>query len=316
MLSSTNQNSRTDITDEIGRHERQLLLSGALLATLIHLLFFALLLSYDKQIPLPYQNESPIEVDIVPSESLKWPEATPAPLKPEPSKAELSKPEPKAEPLSPKTDPNPIPVSNQALKTEDMPHETSPPPPPPQLTRASIAEKSSAPPSRGDPSGTQPPPDDLGGAALTGDVMISLSPQGTVEAPDLAGPRGSKSELLRQSEEDYILAQILKYFPPNIQVSGDTNGVLSITIFIREDGTLAHPINMNDPWNPGSVIYNYQELVRMGMSYKREILEGFYVALRLSQPLELSGLDTARWPKRMVVRFKLKDVWQHTGNRR
>jgi hypothetical protein len=66
------------------------------------------------------------------------------------------------------------------------------------------------------------------------------------------------------------------------------------------------PANKDAPWNPGQIIENYQQLLRLGNTPQREALEGFLLALRLSQPLRLP--PGGKWPKRMVLRFANKDL--------
>lgn len=278
MPSPADQIPITDITDDIDRRDRTFRRFGTLLSIFIHCLFVALLFLPETQVPLPEQPPPPIEVDLVPA------------------------PPPAPEPQP--TPPHPV----------DIPPEAAlPPPPPPQLDRAQVARKSSAPSRQGE---TKPaaadkaPPREAPKAPPV--VAFSFTPQGASVAPD---PGGGGGVPLRQSEEDFVLAQILKYWRLNFRPTEASDGVLTAVIYIAQDGTLSPPLNKNGPWNPGAVISNYQELVMLGTSIKRDVLEGFYMALRLCQPLELPGVDAAHWPKRVVVRFSLKDVWQKTGGR-
>ena len=82
--------------------------------------------------------------------------------------------------------------------------------------------------------------------------------------------------------------------------------VLHVVIFIQADGTLELPVNKDDPWNLGAIIADYATMVRFGYSYRREAIEGFLLALRLSQPLQLPPGD--HWPRRMELRFAFDDL--------
>ena len=118
-----------------------------------------------------------------------------------------------------------------------------------------------------------------------------------------SGPVGPD---LTQSEQDLVLAQIMKFWHADFHRPEAHGLILQATIVIQADGTLESPLNKDDPWNPGSVIGGYAELMRMGYTYRREAIEGFLLAIRLSQPLKLP--PTGPWPRRMVLRFAFDDL--------
>lgn len=312
--------------EEGGFRDRAFRGSAFVLSALAHLLIVLLLVSANVWDRVPVQPEPPIEVDIVPEPPAQREarpaseKAQPEPPKPEPPKPEPPKPAPpKPAPPNPAIEqpppPPPQPESPPRQQAEEPRGSLLPPPLAPQLVKARIAEKSSAPQRKGVPDGVRSPPDSPEASAPGEAVTLSLAPQGSPDAKDEVGAVGKEGVALRQSEEDYVLAQILKYWRFDFRPKENPDGVLTAVIFIHRDGSLAPPLNKDAPWNPGSVIRDYPVLKRMGPSYERDILEGFYLALRLSQPLEIPGVDTARWPKRVIVRFKLKDVWQHTARR-
>ena len=82
--------------------------------------------------------------------------------------------------------------------------------------------------------------------------------------------------------------------------------VLEATIEINQDGTLQYPLGRDDPWNPNGIIAGYAQMARLGYSYRREALEGFLLALRLSQPLKVP--PGGKWPKWMKLRFAFDDL--------
>lgn len=124
-----------------------------------------------------------------------------------------------------------------------------------------------------------------------------------------AGRPGSSAAVgpeLTQSEQDFILRQIMKYWTVDFH-SPEAHGlVLQGVIYINADGTLASPLNKNDPWDPAVVIADYPSMVRAGYSFRREAVEGFLLALRLCQPLQLP--PTGQWPRRMVLKFAFDDL--------
>jgi len=82
--------------------------------------------------------------------------------------------------------------------------------------------------------------------------------------------------------------------------------VFEAIIEINPDGTFQPPLSANDPWRPDLIIGGYAEMTRLGYSYKREALEGFLLALRLSQPIKVP--PGGKWPKWMKLRFAFDDL--------
>lgn len=213
-------------------------------------------------------------------------ELVPAPVPP--PKADQPKPPPKP---MPQPVPRPVPHPTQVV----------PPPPVPQLTPGRLAEHSTSPTHAGSggAEGTSHAPLMAAGAAF------SLTPKEQAKAGH-AGAKGPEGPELTQSEHDFILSQIMKYWHVDFH-SPEAHGlVLQGVIYINADGTLASPLNKNDPWDPSAVVADYASMVRAGYTFRREAIEGFLLALRLSQPLKLP--PTGPWPRRMVFNFAFDDL--------
>jgi hypothetical protein len=181
---------------------------------------------------------------------------------------------------------------------QPQPARLPPPPPVPQLTRAPIANQSSHGTRDHDPGRAHPAEK---GAAL------ALAAPGALQKPGnhSNGPDGPD---LTQSEQDFFLSQIMKYWHVNFHAPQAQGLVLQAVVYVQADGTLASPINKDDPWDPGAVIEGYDAMVRTGYSFRREAIEGFLLALRLCQPLELPPGAKGPWPRRMMLRFAFDDL--------
>ncbi len=229
-----------------------------------------------------------IEVDLVP-EPPKPPAMQP---KPEPPKVETPKPEPQQAEL-PKPPPPPPP---------------SPPPPPPppkplppQLIPAPLGKRSGA-EHRSSGNGAEGSGHTM---MVTPGPALNLVPRGLAKSGP-AGGNGPEAPELSQSEQDFILSQIMQYWHIDTHVPEAQGLVLEAQIIIQADGTLASPLNKDDPWDPGAVISGYAAMARLGYTYRREAIEAFLLALRMCQPLKLPPGE--HWPRRMTLRFAFDDL--------
>jgi len=214
-------------------------------------------------------------------------------LVPEPSKPLPAKVEP---PKSVRPSVEPAPVPAMVAGATPLPPPELPRPLPPQLAPAPLAAHSSA------PSHVSSPAEPSHGAAP---AVLSLAGK-DAEKTRPATSNGPERGTLTQSEQDFILSQIMKYWHVDFHSPEGHGLVLRAIILVQADGTLASPMNKNDRWNPAEAIEGYETLVRRGYSYQREALEGFLLALRLCQPLKLPPGET--WPKQMVLRFAFDDL--------
>jgi pyruvate/2-oxoglutarate dehydrogenase complex dihydrolipoamide acyltransferase (E2) component len=225
-------------------------------------------------------------------------ELVPEPAKPAkpaaPSAAEEPKPEaPKVEAPKPEA-PKPEPPKPQVVE-QPPPPPPPPRPPPPQLVPAPLAQHSTAP--------RRAAPEHAEKAKVLGDGPGALAVGRDAKVVSGAEEEGPE---LTQTEQDMVLAQIMKYWHVDTHVPQAHGLVLQAKIVIRADGTLASPLNRNDPWNPEEVISGYNSMVREGYSFRREAIEGFLLALRVCQPLKLPPGGT--WPRHMTLRLALDDL--------
>ena len=238
-----------------------------------------------------------IEVEVVPQQ----------PPPPPPPQAQQQQPKQEQQkPPEPEKQPEKQPEKPQEKQPEKQQEQQKPQPfvkpPPPQLLQAPVKDKSS----------TDQKPGHNG--ANGNNEAIALLGQGPTitlfnKMEGRRGPEGSSGpvgEELSQSEQDYILSQILPYWKVDTHRPEGKGMVLEAIIEIRPDGFLMSPLNRDDPWNPGGVIAGYSELARLGYTYRREALEGFLFALRMSQPLRLPRNNGGlRW---MKLRFSFDDL--------
>ncbi|HXP97454.1 MAG TPA: hypothetical protein VN809_12130 [Telmatospirillum sp.] len=217
-------------------------------------------------------------VELVPETPKPRPPNPPPPqideTKPEPPKAEAPKPEA----------PKPEAVEPPSLTV-------------PQLLPGRLAERSSV-----------PHPASRNGAGGEGQALAMSSGPGFTLLPKeqtkagRPGSTGQEGPELTQSEQDVILAQVLKYWNVNFHAPEAHGLVLEGVFYVQADGTLASPFNKNDPWNPAAVVRGYAELARAGTSFRKDAMDGFLLALRLCQPLQLPSSKGA-WPRKIVIRF-------------
>jgi protein TonB len=255
--------------------------SGIVLSIVLHVLLVYVLLNEELLWARLQPSDTPhVEVELVPE--------PPKPLPPPPvPKPDAPKPEqPKPEAAEP---PKPPPPALPRLL---------PPPAVPQLVPGRLAEHSAVP---------HPAPRNGGGGsgaalAMSSGPGVTLLPKEQAKAgrPGATGPEGAE---LTQSEQDFILAQIMKYWTVDPHAPQARGLVLQGVFYIQADGTLASPVNKNDPWNPAAVVDDYYAMVGPEGSYRREAIDGFLLALRLCQPLQLPPSSTGPWPRRIVIRF-------------
>lgn len=218
-------------------------------------------------------------------------EQKPEEKKPEEKKPEEKPPEPKPQEKPPEKQPEKQQPEKQLNK-----------PPPPQLLQSQVKDHSST--NR----------KDANNGANGNNIAIALAGEGPILSMRLdqegaQGPEGSKGpvgEELSQNEQDYVLSQILPFWKVDVHRPEGKGMVLEAIIEINPDGTLQYPLGRDDPWNPNGIIAGYAQMARLGYSYKREALEGFLLALRLSQPIRVP--PGGKWPKWMKLRFAFDDL--------
>jgi hypothetical protein len=253
-----------------------------LLAAVLHVLLVWLWLNEELIWARLAEVEPPaVEIDLV-----QPPPALPPkpPAKPEPEHQQKP-PEP-----SPQPKPEPEPKPQEA---KSQPAQPPPPPQTPQLIPGKIAEHSAVPhpAAHSGASGTTT------ALAMRSGPGLSLEPKEQAKAGPqaAAGPLGPE---LTQSETDFLLSQIMKYWHVDFHAREAQGLTLEGVFYVLADGTLASPVNKNDPWNPSAVVDNYASLDR----YRRDAVDGFILALKLSQPLQLPSTK-GPWPRKIVIRF-------------
>ncbi len=283
------------------------------LSALLNLLFIALLIyenyKWQADATLLAAAPPPVEVDLMPPPpppppAAKAQQQPPPQAEKQPEKKEAEKePEkqPEKQPEKPPEKPPEKQPEKQPQKQPDK-QQALARPLPPQLLQSQIKDKSAT------------DRKDAHNGANGEDVAIALLGNGPMiqlltKDESKAGPEGSRGpigEELSQTEQDYILSQILPFWKVDTHRPEGKGMVLQAIIEIRADGTLMSPLNRDDPWNPAAVIVGYGDLARLGYSYRRESMEGFLLALRLSQPLKLP--PGGKWPKWMRLRFSFDDL--------
>ncbi len=286
------------------------------LSLLLNLLFAALLIyvSYvwKKEADALAAQQQQIQVDLEPAPQPPPPQPQaqqrPPPPQPQaqPEKKEEQKPpekekekEKEKEREKPPEKPREKPPEKQPEKEKQQ--EKLAKPAPPQLLQSQVREKSST-NHREDHNGANG--ENVAIALGNGPVLSMRTTEDSAKGPE--GSRGPVGEELSQNEQDYVLSQILPYWKVDTHRPEGRGMVLEAIIEINPDGTLQAPLGRDDPWNPNGIIGGYAEMVRLGYSYKREALEGFLLALRLSQPLKLP--PGGKWPKWMKLRFAFDDL--------
>lgn len=199
-------------------------------------------------------------------------------LQPEPPKPPPEPPKPPPEPAKP---PPEAPKPPEPAKPPPEP----PKPPPPRPILQPVP---------------RPPPLQLKPAPLSGKQSIAPLPS---EAPGSNVPLGPA---LTQTEQDFILGQILNYWHIDPHAPDAKGLVLQAMIIIRPDGLLESPMNKNDPWNPAAVISGYEQMRGPAYAYQRMAIEAFLLAIRMAQPLSLP--PGGGWPRPMVLRFAFDDL--------
>jgi len=281
------------------------------LSLLLNLLFAALLIYvnyvWKKEAEQLAAQQQQVQVDIVPAQPPPQPQAQQQPPPPpqqqqqqQQEKKEEKQPEKKEE-KPPEKQPEKPPEKQPEKEPEKQKQEKLAKPAPPQLLQAPLRDKSSS-----------DRHDDHNGANGQ-NIAIAMGPGPMLsirtDEDGTKGPEGSRGPIgqeLSQNEQDYVLSQILPYWKVDTKRPEGRGMVLEAIIEINSDGTLMYPLGRDDPWNPNGIIGNYAELVRLGYSYKREALEGFLLALRLSQPIKVP--PGGKWPKWMKLRFAFDDL--------
>jgi hypothetical protein len=84
---------------------------------------------------------------------------------------------------------------------------------------------------------------------------------------------------------------------------------------VLPNGMLAAPFNGNQPWNPKTALPQYKEAKKTKNWFLQNLLESFYMALRLSQPLDLPPGSEKTWPRMISVSFRFKDLPKRANTR-
>ena len=281
----------------------------AILAAFLLNLLLALILLYvnyqwRKEAEKLAQQQQAVQVELVPQ--AQQPPPPPPPQQQQQQQQQAQK-EPEKQPeKEPEKKPEKEPEKKPEKEPEKKPPEKQPEkqqtkPAPPQLQQAQIKDKSTTDRKDAHNGGNG----ESIAIAMGPGPMISLSsPKDGTRGPE--GSRGPIGEELSQSEQDFVLAQILPYWKVDTHRPEGKGMVLEAILEINADGTFLHPLNYHDAWNPEQVIANYAELSRLGYSYRRQALEGFLEALRLSQPIKVP--PGGKWPKWMKLRFAFDDL--------
>ena len=273
------------------------------LSLLLNLLFAAVLLwvSYvwKKEAEQLAAQQQQVQVELVPAQPP--PQAQQQPPPPSPQQQQEKKEAEKQPEKQPEKPPEKQPEKPPEKQPEKQPQERLAKPAPPQLLQAPIREKSST-DRRDEHNGANG--QNIAIAMGPGPMLSLRSAQDGAKGPE--GSRGPVGEELSQSEQDYVLSQILPYWKVDTHRPEARGMVLEAIIEINADGTLQYPLGRDDPWNPGGIIGGYAEMARLGYSYRREALEGFLLALRLSQPIRVP--PGGKWPKWMKLRFAFDDL--------
>ena len=284
----------------------------AILAAFLLNLLFALILLYVNYVwrqeaeKLARQQQA-VQVELVPQPQPPQPKAQqPPPPQPqqqaekEPEKQPEKPPEKQPE-KPPEKQPEKPPEKQPEKPPEKQPEKPLAKPLPPQLLQAPVKDRSST-NRRDDHNGANG--ESVAIAMGAGPMLSMSSPLDAARGPE--GSRGPAGEELSQSEQDFVLSQILPYWKVDTHRPEGKGMVLEAIIEINPDGTFQHPLNYHDPWNPDQVIAGYAEMSRLGYSYRRQALEGFLEALRLSQPIKVP--PGGKWPKWMKLRFAFDDL--------
>lgn len=251
------------------------------------------------------RQQQQVEVELVPQpQPQAQPKAQqqPPPQQPEQKQEEKKEEEKKPEEKKPEEKPPEKQPEKQPEKEKPQPEKPQSKPPPPQLQQSQVKDKSST--DRHDPHNGA---NGSNVAMVLGQgpiLSMRLSDQDAAQGPD--GARGPVGEELSQSEQDFVLSQILPFWKVDTHRPEGKGMVLEAIIEINPDGTLQYPLGRDDPWNPNGIIAGYAQMARLGYSYKREALEGFLLALRLSQPIHVPA--GGKWPKWMKLRFAFDDL--------
>jgi hypothetical protein len=282
------------------------------LSALINLLFAAILvwvsLRWREDAEKFAAQQQQVQVELVPQPQPPPPQAPPQPkaqAQPQPEQKQDQKPEEKKpeEKKPQEKKPEEKPPEKQAEKQPDkkQPEKQLAKPPPPQLVQAPLKDKSST-DRKDEHNGANG--SNVAMVLGTGPLLSMRSDQEAAQGPE--GSHGPIGEELSQNEQDFVLSQILPFWKVDTHRPEGKGMVLEATIEINPDGTFQFPLGRDDPWNPGGIIAGYAQMARLGYSYKREALEGFLLALRLSQPIKVP--PGGKWPKWMKLRFAFDDL--------
>jgi hypothetical protein len=113
----------------------------------------------------------------------------------------------------------------------------------------------------------------------------------------------------KQDEKDFLLAQVMPFWLLNYRDPRYQHVVFRGTFVLRSDGMLEPPYGKNDPWDPTTMIGDYDRLLARGQDSYRLAVESFLKAVRAAQPFRLQpGVDPKSYPRPVAVFFRLGDL--------
>lgn len=261
----------------------------------VHLIILALFLFHTpSEFPAP---EKPIQVELVN-------EAETKPEKKDP-------PQEKTPPLpeqSPAPKPAPIPAPEPPLPKSPEPKAEPTPITKPQLKKGKLVRERKSTTQEEVKTGKK----ETASKEKSEAQLVEEIPPAPEGEPLLIGKNTNIQEIgdsqLTQTERDYILSQILKYWRFTYRVAEARELTLTGTVLVLANGMLAPPFAGDTPWNPERDMPQYKTVLKTGNELYRRALESFYRALRMAQPLDLPKESKGQWPKKISVSFHFKDV--------
>jgi len=222
--------------------------------------------------------------------------------------------------VDPKPDTPPQSSTEQTKQAEaavpDMPIIERPPPP--QFETAPLAEHSAPPPgpararvrlhnSTLDSKGPSPhpgPPAPPAPPAAKAELSTGGG-AGLVASLPKAGGEGPA----KQDEKDFLLAQVMPFWLLNYRDPRYQHVVFRGYFTLRADGMLEPPFGKNDPWDPATMIGDYDRLLARQQESYRLAIESFLRAVRAAQPFRLNpAVDPKAYPRQVAVFFRLGDL--------
>ena len=104
------------------------------------------------------------------------------------------------------------------------------------------------------------------------------------------------------SEARAILQQIVPHWRANFRDPRYGETEFRFQVALNANGTLGAPYRRQDPWDPGRVIRNFDQVE----PEIQRLLESFVAAMKDAQPLRL--LASGRYPRVVTISFRLGDL--------